>query len=195
MGTTNQPLAAIAPEDSVVQFVAGQEVFGWINYGGAVVGRDTLDVTVLTGRATVATRQVDLMQPEGFAVFSFGPLPAGQYTLQVRYQGNVVRESTFTVTMGGAVPAQPRVVATAPRAAAAAPVAPTVPQVAEPPMAPATAAPIMVVAPPVVMAAAPQPTAAPVVVIAPPPAVPTVAPPVRPGAPPMVIVTPPPRND
>jgi len=195
VGTTNQPLTAIEPQDSVVQFVAGQEVFGWINYGGAVVGQDTLDATVLTGRATVATRQVDLMQPEGFAVFSFGPLPAGQYTLQVRYQGNVVRESTFTVTMGGAVPAQPRVVATAPRAAAAAPVAPTVPQVAEPPMAPATAAPIMVVAPPVVMAAAPQPTAAPVVVIAPPPAVPTVAPPVRPGAPPMVIVTPPPRND
>jgi len=170
VGTTNQPLTAIAPQDSVVQFVAGQEVFGWINYGGAVVGQDTLDATVLAGRATVATRQVDLMQPEGFAVFSFGPLPAGQYTLQVRYQGNVVRESTFTVAMGGAVPAQPRVVATAPRAAAA-PVAPTVPQVAEPPMAPATAVPIMVVAPPVLMAAAPQLTAAPVVVIAPPPAV------------------------
>jgi len=201
VGTTNQPLMAIAPEDSVVQFVAGQEVFGWINFGGAVVGQDTLNATVLAGSAAIVTRQVDLMQPEGFAVFSLGPLPAGQYTLQVRYQGNVVRESTFTVAMSIAVPAQPRVVSPTPRIAPVSPVAPaalvapTVPQVTEPPTAPATAAPIMVVAPPVVMAAAvatPQPTAVPVVV-APPPPVPTIAPPVQLVAPPTVTPTPPPR--
>lgn len=106
-GTTNMPLPRIAPEDSVTQFGAGEQVYGWINYGAAT-GQEVFDVTVLAGPTTVESLRVPAMQQGSFAVFPLGTFQFGQFTLRVSYGGNVIRESRF----GVGAPAQPAPTAT-----------------------------------------------------------------------------------
>ncbi len=196
VGTTDRQLETVAPENSLTQFTTGQEVWGWINFGGAVVGQDTLEAILYAGDTALQTHQVPLTQSDGFAVFSFGYLSAGSYALQVSYRGNIVADSTFTVVAPFLSPPPvtplPRVNTPTPAPRVAPAVAP--PQVA-PPVVVATEPPMVVAPPPTVAAVAP-PTPVPTVAPAPTPVpptplpVPTVAPP-TPAPPPTAVPRPP----
>lgn len=193
-GTTGQQQDTVAAADVVPAFSEGSDVFGFVNYGGAVPNTDMLEVTVEQNGTPGAPLPLTLPNPDGFVVFPLGPLPVGQYRLVVRFRGNVVRDWQFAVNPAPtAVPTPVYVPPTAapvyvPPTAVPVRVAPTPVYVppAAPVSVPPTATPVYV--PPTKAPAAPvyvPPTAAPVYV--PPTAAPVYAPPTKAPAAPMYV--------
>jgi len=184
-GTTGQQRDTVAAGDVVPAFSEGNDVFGFVNYGGAAPDTDALEVTIEQNGTPGAPLPLTLTTPDGFVVFPLGPLPTGQYRLVVRFRGNVVREWQFAVN--------PPPTAVPVRAAPTpAPYVAPAPPVYVPPAAPVSVPPTRAPAPVYVPPAAPVyvPPAAPVYV--PPTAAPVYVPPTKAPAPVYVPPTAPP---
>ncbi len=114
VGTTNANLTTVNGDDVVTAFTVGQEVYGWINFGGAQVNKDVLEATVVANGTPQQPQSFTLTKSDGFQVFSLGKLGAGDYRLEVRYAGKIAQTADFHITP----PVAPRQATPVPRATA-----------------------------------------------------------------------------
>lgn len=98
VGTTNANLETVNGDDVVTMFTAGQDVYGWINFGGAQVNKDVLEVTLIANGAPQPPQSFTLTKSDGFQVFPLGKLGAGEYRLEARYVGKVAQTADFYVS-------------------------------------------------------------------------------------------------
>ena len=98
VGTTNANLTTVNGDDVVTMFTAGQDVYGFINFGGAQVNKDVLEVTLVANGTPQPPQSFTLQKSDGFQVFPLGKLGAGDYRLEVRYAGKVAQKADFHVS-------------------------------------------------------------------------------------------------
>jgi hypothetical protein len=110
VGTTNANLTTVNGDDVVTMFTAGQEVYGFINFGGAQVNKDVLEVTLVANGTPQPPQSFTLQKSDGFQVFPLGKLGAGDYRLEVRYAGKVAQNADFHVAPPPAPRPQPTAV-------------------------------------------------------------------------------------
>lgn len=135
VGTTNANLETVNGEDVVTSFTAGQDVYGFANFGGAVVGTDVLEVTLVADGTPQPPQPFTLPKSDGFLVFPLGKLGAGDYRLEVRYNGKVAQTADFHVSAAPVI----RTTAATPRPSGPVVINPTAPPVQ--PTSPPTIAP------------------------------------------------------
>jgi serine/threonine protein kinase len=97
-GTTNAYLDTVNGDDVVTSFTAGQDVYGFVNFGGALVGKDALEATLVANGTPQPAQSFTLQKSDGFLVFPLGKLGVGDYRLEVRYNGKVAQAADFHVS-------------------------------------------------------------------------------------------------
>ena len=97
-GTTNANLDKVNGDDVVTAFTTGQDVYGFANFGGALVGKDVIEVVLVANGTPQTPQSFTLQKSDGFLVFPLGKLGAGDYRLEVRYNGKVAQAADFRVS-------------------------------------------------------------------------------------------------
>ncbi len=97
-------LDPVKPEDVVVSFTDGQEVFVFVNFDGARPNQDRFVITLSAGATVYPPLQMLLIKERGFQSVSFGKLPQGSYKVELQRDGAPQFVPTaFTVTQPVAV--------------------------------------------------------------------------------------------